>query len=137
VFDFKRTRVAYLYGSFGDDNSVSVECIYEPPQENTDITFKILDDPLEDRVTQLANLLGLKKVGWVFTHPPREKGYQFSGYEVLTAAELQLECADGIEDTNFITVKCTLNEEGKPDAEGYQVNKQCMELVAEVERDLY
>lgn len=69
--------------------------MYEPHQENTEVAFEILADPLEDRVTSIASLLGLKKVGMIFAHPPREKGYQFSGYEILTAAELQLECAQG------------------------------------------
>ena len=46
-FDFRKTRVGYLYGSFQADNSVRVECIYEPPQENTDISFNVLEDPLE------------------------------------------------------------------------------------------
>lgn len=131
VFDFKRTRVGYLYGNFGEDNTVNVECMYEPHQENTEVAFEILADPLEDRVTSIASLLGLKKVGMIFAHPPREKGYQFSGYEILTAAELQLECAQGVKDTPFVTIKCTLNEEGKPESAAFQVNKQCMEMVAE------
>ena len=58
-------------------------------------TFEILEDPMENRVSSVASLMGLKKVGMIFAHPPREKGYQFSGYEILTAAELQLECAQG------------------------------------------
>ena len=75
--------------------------MYEPPQENTEVTFEILDDPLEDRVTSIASLMGLEKVGMIFAHPPREKGYQFSGFEILTVAELQLECAQGNISTLF------------------------------------
>jgi nuclear protein localization protein 4 homolog len=52
---------------------VKVECIYEPPQETTDTSFTLLDDPKADRVTALAGLLGLRKVGWIFAHPPREE----------------------------------------------------------------
>ena len=66
-------RVGYLYGTFGDKNSVKVECIYEPPQETTDAGFTLLDDPKADRVAALAGLLGLRKVGWIFAHPPREE----------------------------------------------------------------
>ena len=47
----------------------------------------------------------LKKVGWIFAHPPREEGFLFSSAEVITAATLQLEAADGINDTPFVTVK--------------------------------
>lgn len=44
-YDFRMIRVAYLYGRFEDNNSVKVEVLYEPPQEATDISFTILDDP--------------------------------------------------------------------------------------------
>ena len=62
-------------------------------------------------VDMIAESLGLKKVGWIFGHPPREDGYIFSGDEVLTAAELQLEDAGGVEDTSFVTIKCTCDEQ--------------------------
>lgn len=45
------------------------------------------------------------KVGWIFAHPPREEGFLFSSAEVITAATLQLEAADGVNDTPFVTVK--------------------------------
>jgi nuclear protein localization family protein 4 len=46
-------------------------------------------------------MLGLKKVGWILAHPPREKGFQLSGLEVLHAAEQQLQCANGVEVGSF------------------------------------
>ena len=52
---------------------MKVECIYEPPQDTTDTGFTLLDDPKADRVAALAGLLGLRKVGWIFAHPPREE----------------------------------------------------------------
>ena len=67
------SRVGYLYGTFGEKNSVKVDCIYEPPQDTTDTGFTLLDDPKADRVAALAGLLGLRKVGWIFAHPPREE----------------------------------------------------------------
>jgi len=130
-FDFRKIRVGYLYGYFLEGNKVSVECIYEPPQDTTDSTFNILEDSNEAKVEALASLLGLKRVGWILAHPPRETGFQLSGIEVLTAAELQLICADGIEDTPFVTVKVTLNEKLEVHIDGFQVTKQCMEMVAE------
>lgn len=47
------------------------------------------------------------KVGWIFAHPPREEGFLFSSAEVITAATLQLEAADGVDDTPFVTVKAS------------------------------
>ena len=118
-------------------------------------------------------MLGAKKVGWIFAHPPREKKYvparvcvfaslssllslppahrylsppplpltpnppppavrfHFSGAEAIFAAEQQLLAADGVADALFVTVKVSLDEEGRPQAEAYQVTKQCMEMAAE------
>ena len=36
--------MAYLYGSVKEDNTVSVEAIYEPPQDATDIYFQLLPE---------------------------------------------------------------------------------------------
>lgn len=63
----------------------------------------------------------LQRVGWIFAHPPREEGFLFSGNEVMTAAEFQLEAANGVEETNFVTVKLTLNEDGDTQVDAYQV----------------
>ena len=40
-------RIGYLYGRVQSDASVKVEFIYEPPQETTDVSFIVLDDPKE------------------------------------------------------------------------------------------
>lgn len=142
--DFQRIRVGYLYGTIGADNKVKVECIYEPPQDTTDTSFVLLDDPLQDRVNIITDMLGLKKVGWIFSHPPREKGFNFSAQEIIVTAEQQLEAANGVEDTPFVTVKVTItvDENGNQvinpttqvpemSCEAFQVSKQCMEMTAE------
>ncbi len=64
-------------------------------------------------------------------HPPREEGFQFTGQEVITAAELQLESVGGIEDTAFVTVMVSLTKDNAVTVEGFQVSLQCMEMVAE------
>eukprot|EP00557_Chaetoceros_sp_GSL56_P002316 CAMPEP_0176503218 /NCGR_PEP_ID=MMETSP0200_2-20121128/15242_1 /TAXON_ID=947934 /ORGANISM="Chaetoceros sp., Strain GSL56" /LENGTH=509 /DNA_ID=CAMNT_0017902487 /DNA_START=1750 /DNA_END=3276 /DNA_ORIENTATION=+ len=113
---------------------VLVEAIYEPPQEaNPDSAegFIALEDPTEEKVNQLASMLGLKRVGWIFGHPPREAGFQMSSAEVIMAAELQIEAADGVEETPFVTVKVTVGDDGNVSFEAFQVSKQCMEMVAE------
>jgi nuclear protein localization family protein 4 len=132
-FDYKKMRVGYLYGTFKEDNSVTVECIYEPPQDNTDINFNLLDDPKAERVHILAGLLGLQKVGWIFAHPPREEKFFLSGAEVIAAAEQQLESAGGVEDTPFITITVTIDpaDSTKRTVCAYQVTKQGMEMAAE------
>mmetsp|Transcript_1341 Transcript_1341/g.1591 ORF Transcript_1341/g.1591 Transcript_1341/m.1591 type:complete len:507 (+) Transcript_1341:96-1616(+) len=116
------------------NQQVVVEAIYEPPQEadpNAPEGFIALDDPMEEQVESIANLLGLRKVGWIFGHPPREEGFQMSAAEVIMAAELQIECAEGIQETPFVTVKVTAGDDGNVSFEAFQVSKQCMEMVAE------
>eukprot|EP01039_Chlorochromonas_danica_P006049 gene6049-6662_t len=130
--DFHSIRLGYLYGRVEEGNKVVAEVVYEPPQETTDLIFTLLDDPKAAVVEGLASLLGLQKVGWVFSHPPREKSFHFSGPEVLFTAEQQLEAAQGVEETSFVTVKLTLDPETeKTIVEAFQVSKQCMEMVAE------
>lgn len=110
-------------------------------------SFELLEDPRAEKVDALVAALGLTKVGWIFAHPPREEGFIFSGLEVMLAAMGQLEAADGVKETPFVTVRVSLapaekveGEEGKeggPTApsvahfDAFQVSLQCMEMVAE------
>ena len=150
MFDYKKLRVAFLYGHFTDGNKVRVECIYEPPQECTDTEFELLQDDKEEKVEVLANSLGLTRVGWLIVHPPREKDFIMSGMEALTAAELQLDAAKGVNDTCFITVMATLRQtnmetddskparlEWTPAVDAFQTHKLCMEMVAENALDVH
>ncbi len=133
-FNFTRQRCAYLYGTFTEENKVVVEAMYEPPQEaDPDAAegFVLLDDPKEETVEQLAQLLGLRKVGWIIGHPPRETGFVLSAAEIIMAAEFQLEAAGGIAETPFVTVKVTLGDDGNAAVEAFQVSQQCMAMVAE------
>jgi hypothetical protein len=112
--------------------SVRVEFIYEPPQDNTATSFNLLDDPQADLVDALAASLGLVKVGWIYAHPPREKGFCFSGTEIIEAAEQQVLAAGGVKDTPFVTVRCSIDPEtNQVFMEPHQVSKQCMEMAAE------
>jgi nuclear protein localization family protein 4 len=116
------------------NKQVVVEAIYEPPQRPDSTAaegFEMLDDPDEENVEALSQMLGLTKVGWIVGHPPREKGFQLSNAEVIMAAELQLESAGGIEPTPFVTVRVTVDDDGNVVVEAFQVSLQCMEMVAE------
>lgn len=123
---WRQMRVGILYGTF--DQGAKVECIYEPPQTCDANSFEINDDGKGD---MLASLLSLQRVGWIFAHPPREDGFLFSGAEILQAAQFQLEAADGVHETAFVSVKVYVNEQGEANFEAYQVSQQCMSMVAE------
>ncbi|MGK3761956.1 MAG: nuclear protein localization family protein 4, partial [Bacillariaceae sp.] len=75
--------------------------------------------------------MGLKKVGWIFGHPPREDGLVFTAAEIIMAAELQLEAAGGIEETPFVTIKVVKGKDGTVGVEAFQVSQQCMAMAAE------
>jgi nuclear protein localization protein 4 homolog len=133
-FNFSRPRCAYLYGKVSEDNKILVEAIYEPPQELDSESaegFIFADDPMEETVEQIANFLGLKRVGWIFSHPPREKTLVLTAAEIILAAEFQLQAAGGVEESPFVTVKVTLGDDGNASVEAFQVSLQCMSMVAE------
>ncbi|KAL3919997.1 MAG: hypothetical protein SGARI_007056, partial [Bacillariaceae sp.] len=123
---FARKRIAYLYGKFeetDDGKKTIVEAIYEPPQEpDPDAAegFEQLDDPHEAKVEAVANMLGLKKVGWIVgggkkktrTDDGPEEEYVLTAAEIIMAAELQLEAAEGVEETPFVTVKVVKDDQG-------------------------
>lgn len=41
--------------------------IYEPPQDSTKDSIRLLPDTREELVEQMAQELGLRRVGWIFT----------------------------------------------------------------------
>lgn len=139
-FHFQRKRFGYLYGHFvkadEDDEKptkVKVEAIYEPPQQvdaEAAEGFVPLDDPKEDAVEQIASMLGLVRVGWIYGHEARPD-YVMSNAEIIMAAELQLQAADGVEETPFVTVKVAPSLDGTVSVEAFQVSQQCMAMVAE------
>lgn len=41
--------------------------IYEPPQESSTNSLRLLEDPHEKIITKIACTLGLQKIGWIVT----------------------------------------------------------------------
>ncbi|KAH8044934.1 hypothetical protein JL720_16878 [Aureococcus anophagefferens] len=102
---WRQQRVGFLYGTF-DDGEARAEAVYEPPQDCSEHGFVLLEDDKAEAVAQLAQLLGL-------------------------AAMEQLEAADGVAETPYVSVRVTVNEKGEANFEAYQVSQQCMAMVAE------
>jgi nuclear protein localization family protein 4 len=147
-FDFRICRVGFLYGSYelveGMDKKtplgsagckVNVAFIYEPPQSGDELHFELNDsDEAQaevERAEKLAGMLGVQRVGWIFSTPPREDGFQLNCEEIIMAGELQLEAAQGVEDTSFVTIKATVNDKGETSVDAFQVSRQAMEMCAE------
>ena len=112
---------------------VEVEVTYEPLQDGGIEKSELLDDEERlNKVEAIAGFLGLQKVGIMFVHPTREDAFILSDEEVLLSAEGQLLDADGIEPpTAFATVELKRNIDGHVQAEGWQVSKQCMQMLAD------
>jgi len=135
------------------NQKVIVEAIYEPRQEidaDSPEGFVLLDNTNDEdgtdfqsnssydsHVDTIASYLGLQKVGWIYGHKPREPGFHMSAAEIIMAAELQLEAAEGVNPTPFVTIKVTLGENEQTSFEAFQVSLQAMEMVAEGALEVY
>ncbi|DBA04683.1 TPA: hypothetical protein N0F65_012266 [Lagenidium giganteum] len=127
-FAFQQARCGWLYGTVNEETKeVTVDFIYEPPQEGDSYGFEVFDDPNADKVDAVAEALGRDKVGWIFSHPPREDDtFHFSSREILLAAQLQADA--GGKGSLFVTVKVTLDKEGQASFEAFQVSDLCLEM---------
>jgi len=146
-------RGGWLYGRYELHPDVplglkAVVCaIYEPPQESSKDTLKLLPDPKEEVVEEIAANLGLRRVGWIFTDLVPISGgkvkcfrgvetHFLSAQEIITAAHYQnvfpnkcKQTDEGVFGSKFVTVCVTGNKENEIHMEGYQVSNQCMSLV--------
>jgi nuclear protein localization family protein 4 len=121
---FLTQRVGLLYGKFKEDGSAVIDVIYEPPQTSTKAEATMLPDPDKDRVESIASMLGLQRVGWIFSHPKRD--YVMSSAEIIRAAELQNQSGAG-----FVTLILSFNEKNVGNLEAFQVSDQALKLQRE------
>jgi len=121
---FQVQRVGLLYGKFMDDGSTVIDVIYEPPQQSSKTGSAMLPDPDKDRVESIASMLGLQRVGWIFSHPARD--YVMSSSEIYRAAELQNESGPG-----FVTLILSFNEKNSGNLEAFQLSDQALKLQRE------
>jgi len=146
-------RVGWLYGKYETYAEVPlgikavVSAIYEPPQESSKDHIKILSDPREQLVEEIAQGLGLCRVGWIFTDLVPSANGQVKNYrgmdthflsaqEIINAASYQNThpnacklTEEGVFGSKFVTVCVTGNKENEIHMEGYQVSNQSMALV--------
>jgi hypothetical protein len=92
--------------------TVLVDCIYEPPQRGNDSGFTLTcPEDHADAVDVVAKALGMRRVGFIFSHPRRktngEKGedFRFTGQECITVASQQLQATNGASSSSFVAVK--------------------------------
>ena len=67
---FSEQRFGWLYGYYAEDPNYKggvraiIETIYEPPQKGYIQGFELLEDPFDGKIDQLAEFLGLERIGW-------------------------------------------------------------------------
>ncbi|XP_025602595.2 nuclear protein localization protein 4 homolog isoform X4 [Athalia rosae] len=148
-------RVGYLYGRYEINTDVPlgiravVAAIYEPPQESTRDTVSLLPDPRQELVDELARILGLQRVGWIFTdliaddvqkgtvkHVRNIESHFLSAQECIMAGYFQNQhpnacrfSPSGYFGSKFVTVCVTGDDKNQVHMEGYEVSNQCMALV--------
>ncbi|KAK2716240.1 nuclear protein localization protein 4 homolog [Artemia franciscana] len=147
-------RAGHLYGWYEPHKEVPlgiktvVVAIYEPPQQNSRVGIKFLDDPMDETVNSIAKEFGLERVGWIFTDLETEdpqKGtvknfrdketFFLSAQECILAGKLQGKhpnpckySSEGRFGSKFTTLCVTGDENNQVHIEGYQVSNQCMSL---------
>uniref|UniRef100_A0A8C9ZRZ0 Nuclear protein localization protein 4 homolog n=1 Tax=Sander lucioperca TaxID=283035 RepID=A0A8C9ZRZ0_SANLU len=148
-------RMGYLYGRYTEHKDIplgiraEVAAIYEPPQNATQNSLELVDDPKAAAVDEIAAKLGLCKVGWIFTdllsedtrigtvrYTRNNDSHYLSAEECITAGYFQNlhsnPCRlsrDGHFGSKFVTVVATGGPDNQVHFEGYQVSNQCMALV--------
>uniref|UniRef100_A0A8R1HY26 Nuclear protein localization protein 4 homolog n=1 Tax=Caenorhabditis japonica TaxID=281687 RepID=A0A8R1HY26_CAEJA len=148
-------RVGFLVGQYQSFPEVplgikaTVAAIYEPPQHCRQDGIEFLEDKNEKKVDKLLEMLGLQRVGWIFTdlwtanssegtvHCTRHKdSFLLSAEECITAASMQNKyknvtdyCMDRYFGSKFVTVVASGDESLHVNFHGYQVSNQCAAMV--------
>ncbi|KAF2902092.1 hypothetical protein ILUMI_04080 [Ignelater luminosus] len=148
-------RIGFLYGNYEIYSDVplgiraNVSAIYEPPQESSRDSVRLLPDDRQELVNQIASALGLTKVGWIFTdllaedvqkgtvkHTRNASTHFLTAQECIMAGHYQnlhpnpsKFATSGTYGSKFVTVCVTGDKSNQVHMEGYQVSNQCMALV--------
>lgn len=148
-------RIGFLYGQYERHPDVPlgirarVACIYEPPQSSSRDSVQLAPDPREALLEELAQRLGLRRVGWIFTdllpldtaagtvqHIRGVESHFLSAQECIMAGHYQnlhpnacRHASSGHYGSKFVTVCVTGDSNKQVHLEGYQVSGQCQALV--------
>ncbi|KAJ6792475.1 NPL4-like protein 2 [Iris pallida] len=129
---FSVKRGGFMYGRVKEDGAVEVDFVYEPPQQGSEDALLLLRDADEEALVEaIADGLGMKRVGFVFSQAVGREGkgeYTLSAREVIQATELHAE--GGIEEWVTAVVKLEVNEDGAADVhfEAFQMSDICVKL---------
>jgi len=128
---FSSKRGGVMYGTFEEDGGVRVEAIYEPRQEGGPLALDMKRGTGEEELADsIAAMLGLSKVGVIFSQSTAEREHELSAEEVVLMARAQRECGG-----QGVTAVVSLWEEDdgarNVHFEAYCVSRQLERLVAD------
>ena len=140
--------MGYLYGQYEEYSGVplgikaTVLAIYEPPQISGKESVELLEDSREQVVESLAEWLGIRRVGWIFTdlEASAESGkvhykrhmhtFFLSAEECIMGANFQNKhpnlcklASMGKFGSKFVTVCVGGNQDNEIEMRGYQVRE--------------
>lgn len=122
--DWNLQRYGLLYGTYTPDNlTVEVHAIYEPEQHGNRFTFEVVEDPRIAKVDAIATGLGLRRVGAICTHPPRNpETIVLNSREMLLCAREQSRFGD-----ECVLLTIAPNEsDGVVECQAWQTSPQCV-----------
>lgn len=104
-----------------------VEFLYYPEMAGE---YQIgFDGPGMQACSALAQAMGLRCVGVIFSHAKRDAN--FHSREVLMCGEACLEATNGSTDSPFVICKVCPDENGLVQMDAYQLTKTCLEMLRE------
>ena len=147
-------RFGYLYGKYVPYDEVplgikaEVHAIYEPPQDCSVDGFELLADPLLPAVDRMSEILGLQKVGMIYSdltddgtntgkvlNKRNTDTFFVSGLETMFMAQMQLHnksrckhSSSGKFGSKFVTVIATGDENGGIALTEFQASNACMAM---------
>mmetsp|Transcript_31971 Transcript_31971/g.62903 ORF Transcript_31971/g.62903 Transcript_31971/m.62903 type:complete len:823 (+) Transcript_31971:103-2571(+) len=124
--------------------TVRVQALWKPPQHEADAEYtgngqglgrppQLLRSPAAfSKVEAAVAAAGLRTVGWLFTCPPRASDFSLRAEEVLRAAYLQLEAADGYAEGEppFVTLRMSVEPQASLSTVGSKAEAPRCELTA-------
>ncbi len=118
--------------NYGLSTKVVIHGIYEPPQSvNSTGGVQLLADPDEANVNRILKAAGLERVGWVFTHPPRNQAITALEAHLMAKFQnrhLRKDEITGLHRSQFVSLTITKNVAGKIVPRAYMVSDQGMVL---------
>eukprot|EP00878_Enallax_costatus_P008492 GHUV01008876.1.p1 GENE.GHUV01008876.1~~GHUV01008876.1.p1 ORF type:complete len:370 (+),score=103.71 GHUV01008876.1:1393-2502(+) len=125
AFSIKRGGICY--GTIDEDNIVRVEFVYEPPQQGS--ADELIFERHTSQETQcdfLAGILGLQKVGWVFSQANKERDYIMSNAELQQMAAMADEM--GPKSVAVLVTWDANDHGGNVHFEAFQCSEQAVQL---------